>query len=300
MQFKRLRPLGITLLIGGGGAYAFHRYRKHANEGLGASSFKIPIRQRNEQGQIVTVTMQLPYLDNAILEKRVRLFSKNLWTDSKSKATNGNRLQINFTGAQLNSNQPVEDMDPEAIVYKYGDSERSPIIVAAVADGHSGPYTTFVLQHRLSALMIRNLLHHSNFKIPFSLLQDKDGVTRIPATFKLDSKNTGRIIKQAFEALDYWIVWESPKGLVHPESNNGKPANPDPDLPLGQILPAYSGACALATLVDTEQEELWVACTGDCRAVAGFWEEKEDGTGAWRVDVLSEDQTAESPKEIAR
>jgi pyruvate dehydrogenase phosphatase len=298
MQFNRLRPLGITVLIGGGGAYAFYRYRKHANEGLGASSFKIPIRQRNQQGQIVTVSMELPYLDDAILEKRVKLFSKNLWTNSTSNATNGKRLQINFTGAQLNSNHPVEDMEPEAIVYRYEDSERSPIIVAAVADGHSGPYTTFVLQHRLSALMVKSLLHHSNFKIPFSLLQNKDGITRIPAAFKLDSKNAGRIIKQAFETLDYWIVWESPKGLVHPELQKGKPESPD--LPTGQILPAYSGACALATLVDTEQEELWVACTGDCRAVAGFWEEKEDGTGAWRVDVLSEDQTAESPKEVAR
>lgn len=53
-------------------------------------------------------------------------------------------------------------------------------------------------------------------------------------------------------------------------------------------------------LFDTAHENLYVACTGDSRAVAGVWEEDADGTGHWRVDVLTEDQTGRNPNELKR
>jgi pyruvate dehydrogenase phosphatase len=42
---------------------------------------------------------------------------------------------------------------------------------------------------------------------------------------------------------------------------------------------------------------LYVACTGDCRAVAGYWDDK---AGAWVADPLSEDQTGDIQKEVQR
>lgn len=51
---------------------------------------------------------------------------------------------------------------------------------------------------------------------------------------------------------------------------------------------------------DTSQQDLYVACSGDSRAVAGIWEESPDGTGSWRVEVLSEDQTGRNPNELKR
>jgi serine/threonine protein phosphatase PrpC len=51
---------------------------------------------------------------------------------------------------------------------------------------------------------------------------------------------------------------------------------------------------------DTAHRDLYVACTGDSRAVAGVWEPSEDGKGRWRVEVLSEDQTGRNPSERAR
>lgn len=53
---------------------------------------------------------------------------------------------------------------------------------------------------------------------------------------------------------------------------------------------------------DTANRDLYVACTGDSRAVAGCWEPSADGKGpgVWRVDVLSNDQTAEIPAEVNR
>jgi pyruvate dehydrogenase phosphatase len=52
--------------------------------------------------------------------------------------------------------------------------------------------------------------------------------------------------------------------------------------------------------VDTAHQHLYVANTGDARAVAGYWDEASGGTGAWRMEVLTEDQTGRNPKELAR
>lgn len=60
------------------------------------------------------------------------------------------------------------------------------------------------------------------------------------------------------------------------------------------------GSCALLAFLDTAHRNLYVACTGDCRAVAGYWEEGPDGRGTWRVEVLTEDQTGRNPKELSR
>ena len=62
------------------------------------------------------------------------------------------------------------------------------------------------------------------------------------------------------------------------------------------------GSCALLALIDTAHKDLYVACTGDCRAVAGVWEPDPDaaGGGVWRVDVLSDDQTGRNPSELRR
>src|SRR5258707_860133 len=56
----------------------------------------------------------------------------------------------------------------------------------------------------------------------------------------------------------------------------------------------------MMALVDPLRRDLYVACTGDSRAVAGIWEENEDGTGKWRVEVLTEDQTGRNENEAKR
>ena len=62
----------------------------------------------------------------------------------------------------------------------------------------------------------------------------------------------------------------------------------------------FVGSCAILAILDTARRNLYVACTGDCRAVAGIWEEGSDGTGSWKVEVLSEDQTGRNEKEAER
>jgi pyruvate dehydrogenase phosphatase len=53
-------------------------------------------------------------------------------------------------------------------------------------------------------------------------------------------------------------------------------------------------------MLDTAHQNLYVACTGDSRAVAGIWEESAGGGGRWRADVLTEDQTGRNPNELKR
>lgn len=63
------------------------------------------------------------------------------------------------------------------------------------------------------------------------------------------------------------------------------------------ILPALSGSCALLTYVDSARGDLYVACTGDSRAIAGWWREKE---GRWEIEPLSTDQTGRNEAEVKR
>lgn len=66
------------------------------------------------------------------------------------------------------------------------------------------------------------------------------------------------------------------------------------------IYDEFLGSCAILAVLDTARRNLYVACTGDCRAVAGVWEEGADGKGSWKVEVLSEDQTGRNVKEADR
>ena len=57
-----------------------------------------------------------------------------------------------------------------------------------------------------------------------------------------------------------------------------------------------AGAVVVNTVIDAENDDLYVSGTGDCRAVAGW----RDQDGNWRCDVLTEDQMGENPKEVER
>ncbi len=57
----------------------------------------------------------------------------------------------------------------------------------------------------------------------------------------------------------------------------------------------FLGSCALMAIFDTAHRDLYVACVGDSRAVAGVWEPSSDQKGQWRIEVLSEDQTGRKP-----
>lgn len=84
-------------------------------------------------------------------------------------------------------------------------------------------------------------------------------------------------------------------------SQNGAKASPFPTVSQSTayetILPALSGSCALMVYVDSARRDLYVASTGDSRAVAGYWDER---AGRWEVEALSVDQTGRNPQEVKR
>jgi pyruvate dehydrogenase phosphatase len=65
---------------------------------------------------------------------------------------------------------------------------------------------------------------------------------------------------------------------------------------VAMAAPASAGAVAASMVFDAENNGLYVACAGDCRAVA-VWQRAD---GSWRCDTLTEDQMGENPKEVAR
>lgn len=63
------------------------------------------------------------------------------------------------------------------------------------------------------------------------------------------------------------------------------------------LLPALSGSCALLTYVDSARGDVYVACTGDSRAVAGWYDHDKQ---QWQVEALSTDQTGRNLDEVKR
>lgn len=65
---------------------------------------------------------------------------------------------------------------------------------------------------------------------------------------------------------------------------------------VAMAAPASAGAVTASMVFDAENDGLYVAVAGDCRAVAGW----QAADGSWRCDTLTEDQMGENPKEVAR
>ncbi len=63
------------------------------------------------------------------------------------------------------------------------------------------------------------------------------------------------------------------------------------------IPPRSREAARCLTYIDSARHDIYVACTGDSRAVAGYWDED---TGKWEVEALSVDQTGRNPDEVRR
>ncbi|KAE8259177.1 hypothetical protein A4X13_0g1182 [Tilletia indica] len=63
------------------------------------------------------------------------------------------------------------------------------------------------------------------------------------------------------------------------------------------MLPALSGSCALLAYIDSARGDLYVACTGDSRALAGYYDSVHN---KWIIEPLSTDQTGRNPSEVKR
>ncbi|KZT62825.1 protein serine/threonine phosphatase 2C, partial [Calocera cornea HHB12733] len=204
--------------------------------------------------------------------------------------------------AQVASNDPCEDTHAEMVITRdeaatKGGKHKGELLFFAVMDGHAGPWTSELLSKALipTAAAEMNALIQG---LPSPFVKSKSDFLSIspllPAAFRSDwsaqSSMVEKALRRTYTALDSSITTGVLRLLE-------LPADKRPDIVGPLIRPALSGSCALLSVIDTQHEQVHLALVGDCRAVAGYW---NDGEKKWICEVLTEDQTAKAVKEIER
>lgn len=295
-MFRRVwKPVAATAVIVPAGYY-WYTYENNN------STFEYKVRAR-VNGKTEMVPRKAPLLPLSAIEARLRENAK-LQSHSRGGVT------WNYATSSLPSNDPIEDAHSHAIVHR----DAGDLLFFSVFDGHGGFYTSQLL----SKILINAVsLELANAFGPKDETASKTGVmdrlTRMvwsnqPASLALQDGNPDHVslvIQNAFASLDKELLNAPARILAENITEEARKTKTIPDLsqhPLALVSmqPAISGSCALMAVVDPVRDDLYVACTGDSRAVAGIWEEDGNGSGHWKVEVLTEDQTGRNPKELQR
>jgi pyruvate dehydrogenase phosphatase len=312
------KPLAATVVVG---APAYIVYRKYCLP----QTFDLPVRTKNSAGKAEMTTKQFTLLPLKDLEARLH---ENAVSET---TTRPNGITWKYFTSNLASNDPSEDAHANQIVERDPDDPSSPgdYLFFAVMDGHGGTETSKLLSRILIkgvAMELANLVSKSATSAHSLGLMNsfKSIFSRPPFQHSLDGDPThvSRAVEESFTKLDSELLQTPLRILLNsidPESFKTKTI---PDLSkhplaltlmrpaiagrfffyflgLSSFLP-FIGSCALLAIFDTAHRDLYVACTGDSRAVAGLWEPSENGKGQWRIEVLTEDQTGRNPSELAR
>ncbi|KAF9464875.1 phosphatase 2C-like domain-containing protein [Collybia nuda] len=298
------KPVAATVVIGTP-AYLYFRSRPDHHQ-----TFDLPVRIKGAGGKAEMSTRTLPLLPMSTLEARIR---EHATVNSHSRP--GGPVW-NYATAALASNDPIEDANCAQVIQRDESDPSAPgdYLFFAVMDGHGG--------HNTSQLLSRVLI--KAVALELSTLAADPQATSIPGLFEnlkgalwgspaqnvytaLDSnpQQVSKAISDAFAKLDSELLNAPIRILADNLDEESRKSKVVPDLSqhplaLSTMLPAISGSCALMAVFDTAHRDLYIACTGDSRAVAGVWERTVDGKGRWRVEVLSEDQTGRNPNELKR
>ncbi|KAH9850785.1 protein serine/threonine phosphatase 2C [Lenzites betulinus] len=296
--------LGTTVLVGAP-TYVYYRYYLKPTR----ETFSIAIKATGPDGKRHVVNQALPLLTKDEVDARLREQAA-----THSVARPGGIVWKSST-ARFASNDPIEDAHASLLIERDASDAAPPgdYLFFAVMDGHGGPHTSRVLSEVLIPTVAMELA--SRIRDPKASLSDAGLLAKAkslvwrssPSSTPYDSDptNVARAIESAFTRLDAQIVNSPLEILAASVSTEDMKKKLIPDLsqhPLAtsSIQTAMSGSCALLAMLDTSNRNMYVAVTGDSRAVAGVYEETEDGQGVWRVEVLTEDQTGRNPNELKR
>ncbi|KAJ7930020.1 phosphatase 2C-like domain-containing protein [Mycena leptocephala] len=286
-------------------------------------TFDLPVRVRGPDGKATMTTRTLPLLSMAAVDTRIR---ENATANTVSRPG----IVWRHSTASVAANDPLEDATANQVIRR--DEGDGDLLFFSVMDGHGGFYTSQLLSRVLINAVTLELASMSapapaaptgwlnGIKsalwgppaVP-AAKSDVDihvspNINAPPTPLKpeADPARVARAIQTAFTSLDAELI-ATPVRVLAAALEKDSSATELPDLSkhplaLPAMLPAISGSCALLALLDTAHRNLYVACTGDSRAVAGVWEPDDaaEGKGRWRVEVLSEDQTGRNPAEAAR
>jgi len=303
MLKRAWKPLVGATIVVAAPSYVYFRYYRQTE------TFDLSVRERGPDGKPVRVKRSFPLLSRDEVEARLTEHAQSVSTRQPSG------IVWKQSTAFLASNTPIEDSNASAFIEKESSPTEGDLLFFAVMDGHGGYHTSRLLSKTLIpavALELSTLKHAPSVLVPKGgfLHSWKSWIwptASVPpaGSFDADPNYVSLAIQTAFANLDSEIMNAPLRILSEALSQPGADKNTLPDLsqhPMGlaTMFPAMSGSCALMALFDTAHRNLYIACTGDSRAVAGVWEETEDGKGIWRVDVLSEDQTGRNPNELRR
>ncbi|KAI9000816.1 protein serine/threonine phosphatase 2C [Trametes punicea] len=295
--------LGTTVLVGAPTYLLYRYYTKPTRE-----TMTIPIKKSGPDGKQEVVAQTIPLLTKDEVDARLRRHAS-----SDSVMRHGGIVWKSAT-AHFASNDPIEDANNSLLIERDASDTAPPgdYLFFAVMDGHAGPYTSRVLADVLIPTVAMELASRINYLnnglSDTGLLKKAKSLLWRPASsapYDSNPANVARAIEAAFTKLDAQIVNAPLEILYRSVDQEALKKKLIPDLtqqPLAtsSIQTAMSGSCALLALLDTSNRNMYVACTGDSRAVAGVYEETEDGKGVWRVEVLTEDQTGRNPNELKR
>ncbi|KAF9349461.1 hypothetical protein BGX26_012244 [Mortierella sp. AD094] len=199
-------------------------------------------------------------------EKSFRLMTKEMERRNKSKQD----LILGYCVNQVASNNPIEDdLSRHVVRGKDGSIEK---VFFGVFDGHGGWCCSQKVALELAPTVATEL---EGVKDPHDINAVMEAIEN--GYLKLDDKIVNETVKKVLEF----------------------PSRP---LACSSLLPAISGSCALMAYIDVKEKDLYVACTGDSRAVLGVCEKSatnKDGH-VWKAVPLSFDQTGRNRWEVRR
>jgi serine/threonine protein phosphatase PrpC len=255
--------------------------------GSGSKDFKVGSTSQGLQGSEKDLRMLTPELVEKRLGRNQRSFkilTPNQDTRRRKEEESGyiiprsRNIVLGYTLNQVASNYPTEDDMSQHFIRNYsynynhhGEESEPERYFFGVYDGHSGWCCSQKVAQELAPSISKEL-----------------NLVRNPR----DTQAVSEAIERGFLKLDQRIVQDSVKRVLE---------HPSRPLACSSLLPAISGSCALMAYVDSRDNDLYVACVGDSRAVMGVREPTADGRGhVWRAVPLSFDQTGRNPWEVKR
>ncbi|KAI1321814.1 hypothetical protein EDD11_000090 [Mortierella claussenii] len=226
----------------------------------------------------------------AVNEKSFRVKTKE--EDRKNREREEQDLILGYCINQVASNNPIED-DLSRHVMRGQDGSLEKVFFG-VFDGHGGWCCSQKVAQELAPMVAAELE-----RLPGRGKKTKGKKSESSSSLPSSSSAEGDVmavmeaIENGFLKLDDQIVNETVRKVLE------MPSRP---LACSSLLPAISGSCALLTYVDVKEKDLYVACTGDSRAVLGVCEKNGGGKGknTWKAVPLSFDQTGRNRWEVRR
>lgn len=211
----------------------------------------------------------------------------------------------------------------------FGNTDDASLKIFTVLDGHGGTDTADLLKDKLHPSIVSSLRcflagGKPRCSDPLSAMRkcgggtsafissyEPFGCSEVPGKDtendiakgdhpKLNRDTSSEALSSAFSNLDYEICVQPLRGLLNNPAASEKVSYKEGP------APAVSGACVVTVMVDEDSQDVYVAHTGDTRAVAGYWVAPEIDSngvhfeGGWRCEVLTADHSSKNAGEVKR